>query len=149
MKCRKTSWTTSKTSSDIVKHHETLLKHCETSRKPSNTLHSVRRYLRSMRRHRRTAWRHRCLCGVSGNINDCGVVITPLMCNRVSIMEIWVLFPNLVSAFTISYFQLQFNAIYCCSLCESMISCSILNLLSVMVRPPEIFWFMQIWPTLY
>ena len=57
----------------VVKHHETLLKHCETS---WNTRHSMR-YCLSMRRHRR-------LCGVSGNIVDCGVGITPQMCNRVT-----------------------------------------------------------------
>ena len=50
------------------------LKHCETS---WNTLHSMWRYRSSMRRRRRS-------CGVSGDIGDCGVGITPQMCKRVT-----------------------------------------------------------------
>ena len=46
-----------------------------------NTRDSMRRYRRSMRRRRRSARRLR---GVFGNIDDCGVGITPQMCNRVT-----------------------------------------------------------------
>ena len=44
----------------------------------------MRRYWRSMKRHRRSAWRHWSSLGVSGDIADCGVGITPQMCNRVT-----------------------------------------------------------------
>ena len=62
----------------LVKHHETPLKHCETS---WNTRHSIRRHRRSVRRHQRSA---RQLRGVFGDIGDCGVRVTPQMCNRVT-----------------------------------------------------------------
>ena len=83
----------------LVKHYETLLKHCETSQN-SRTLAIWCDYIgawcgdigarrgdigaraefpaisaRSFRRYRH---------GVSGNIGDCGVVLTPQMCNRVN-----------------------------------------------------------------
>ena len=51
-----------------MKHHETLE-------------HSPFRYRRSMQRHLRSARRYRRSRGVSG---DCGVGITPQMCNRVT-----------------------------------------------------------------
>ena len=87
----------------LVKHHETLLKHCATS---LNTLHSMRRYRRSMQRRRRSMQRRRRSMqrrrrsmrrrrrsrGVTGDsglywrgvFGDCGVGITPQMCNRVT-----------------------------------------------------------------
>ena len=52
--------------------------------------HSMRRYRRSMRRRRRAATStitrsyRRYRRGVSGDIGDCGVGITPQMCNRVT-----------------------------------------------------------------
>ena len=82
------------TGKPLGKHHETLLKHYETLNtlwnitKHSNTHHLMRRYRRSMRRHRRSAQGHRRSARwyrrsrrVSG---DCGVGITPQMCNRVT-----------------------------------------------------------------
>ena len=75
----------------FVKHREPLLKHCETSRN-TRTLairrHSMRRYWSLMWRHRRSvgrdrrsARRYRRSRVVS---SDCGVGITPQMCNRVT-----------------------------------------------------------------
>ena len=72
-----------------------LLKHCETS---WNTRHLMRQYRRSMQRRGVSvlnavldAWSfRRYLCGVS-----CDVSVTPQMCNRVIIVEIWVFFPDL------------------------------------------------------
>ena len=98
-----------KTLLNIVKHYETLVKHCATSEnvvkhcqqlvkhhetlktlwnimtlktlwnitKHSDTRHSMRRYRRSMRR-------HRCSRGVSGDVGNCGVCITPQTCDRVT-----------------------------------------------------------------
>ena len=50
-------------------------------RRQSRGDHSMRRYRRSMRRHRRSARRRQRSRGVTG---DCGVGITPQMCNRVT-----------------------------------------------------------------
>ena len=81
----KTLWNTLKTLWNITKH--------------SNTRHSMRQYRCSMRIHRRSARWHRRSRGVSGDIGeefpaisarsfwrywDCGVGITPQMCNRVT-----------------------------------------------------------------
>ena len=49
--------------------------------KHSNTHHLMRRYQRSMRSGRRSMRRCQLLCGVFG---DCGVGVTPQMCNRVT-----------------------------------------------------------------
>ena len=57
------------------------LKHCETS---WNSRHSIRRYRRSMWRRLRSMWRGPWSRGVTGDIGDCGVGITPQMCNRVT-----------------------------------------------------------------
>ena len=46
--------------------------------------HSMRRRRRSMRRRRRSARRGLRSRGVSGDIGDCGVGITPQVCNRVT-----------------------------------------------------------------
>ena len=50
----------------------------------SNTRHSMRRYQQSIRRHQRSVQQYLRSCGVSSNIGDCGVGITPQMCNRVT-----------------------------------------------------------------
>ena len=52
---------------------------------------SIQRHRRSMQRHRRSMRRHR----VSGDISDCGVCITPQMCNRVTYHGDMGIFPNL------------------------------------------------------
>ena len=48
------------------------------------TLRSMRRHQRSAREHRSSARRHRRSRGVSSDIGDCGVGITPQICNRVT-----------------------------------------------------------------
>ena len=56
-------------------------------------------------------------CGVSGNICDCGVGITPQMCNTVSqllIFEIWVFFPELILVWR-EYFSKSYQDWHCSS----------------------------------
>ena len=63
-----------------MKYSQNIVKH-------SNTHHSMRRYQRSMRRRRRSAIARSYVQyrrGVFGDIGDCGVGITPQMCNRVT-----------------------------------------------------------------
>ena len=49
--------------------------------KHSNTHHSMQQYRRSMQIRQRSERRSR---GVTGDIDDCGVGVTPQMCNRVT-----------------------------------------------------------------
>ena len=61
-----------------MKLHEPLVKHHETLKH-----HLMRRHWRWERRHRYSAWRYRRSRRVSGEIGNCGVGVTPQMCNRV------------------------------------------------------------------
>ena len=63
--------------------------------KHSNTRHSMRWYRRSMHRRRRSAGQRQQSRGVTGGIGNCGVGVTPQMCNRVTNHGDWVLFPDL------------------------------------------------------
>ena len=45
--------------------------------------------------------------GVTGDIGNCGVGITPQMCNRGLIMEMWVFFPNLSSSNRVTPVSIQ------------------------------------------
>ena len=81
-----------KTLLNIVKHHETHVKHHETLKTLWNIMKhsSFDATISSLDAETSARWRRRS-CGVtgdigavSGNIDDCGVGVTPQMCNRVT-----------------------------------------------------------------